>query len=95
MVDDPQSLEMDSEPSPAEAKFGPRVAFQIIPTALANPPPATTGQAVFAGLLVLLLFASCLQLSLVANVAKLPQVGRGVRVRLEILGVAIFCQLAC
>lgn len=59
------------EPDP---RGGPRVAFQVIPSAQARPEPTTGWQSLFAGLLLLLAFGTCVQLGMLANVSKLPKV---------------------
>jgi hypothetical protein len=72
MIDDPEAAE-EGEPAAPDGKFGPRVAFQVVPTAQAQPPQTTGGQLALSAVLALLLAASCGQLSLVANIAKLPK----------------------
>ena len=52
----------------------PRVAFQIVPSSALVPPTTTGWQIAVAGVLVLLLLLACGQLSLVANITKLPKV---------------------
>lgn len=51
----------------------PRVAFQVVPAEMVQPPQSNGWQVVVAGILLLLLFASTVQLSLVANITKLPK----------------------
>lgn len=51
-----------------------RVAFQIVPAAAVVPPQSAGWQVAVAGLLLLLFLASATQLSLVANITKLPKV---------------------
>jgi hypothetical protein len=58
----------------AAAVAEPRVAFQIVPSAALVPPPTTGLKIAVAGVLVLLLLLACGQLSLVANISKLPKV---------------------
>ncbi len=53
----------------------PRVAFQIVPAALVQPPQTNGWKVLVAGILLVLLLASCVQLALVANITKLPKVG--------------------
>ncbi|KXZ53546.1 hypothetical protein GPECTOR_7g996 [Gonium pectorale] len=55
------------------ASFGPRVAFQIVPTAQAQPPQTNGWRQGAAVVLFALFVASSLQLSLVANITKLPR----------------------
>lgn len=75
MIEDDQPVNGEP-PAPLTGKaatFGPRVAFQIVPTAQAQP-PQTNGWRQGAALVLFLLFAaSSLQLSLVANITKLPK----------------------
>ncbi|KAG2436710.1 hypothetical protein HXX76_006235 [Chlamydomonas incerta] len=75
MIEDDQPVDGEP-PAPLTGKaatFGPRVAFQIVPTAQAQP-PQTNGWRQGAALVLFLLFAaSSLQLSLVANITKLPK----------------------
>lgn len=67
LIEDPEGSE------PEEGKTEPRIAFQIAPAALVQPPQTTGWKRLVAAVLLLLLFASCLQLSLVANITKLPK----------------------
>lgn len=55
------------------ARYGPRVAFQIVPAAQALPPQTNGWKQGAAFVLFLLFGASSLQLSLVANITKLPK----------------------
>ncbi|PNH06053.1 hypothetical protein TSOC_007619 [Tetrabaena socialis] len=71
---------IEDEQQPAEgeaigkaALYGPRVAFQIVPAAQAQPPQSNNVRQVAAVVLFLLFAASSLQLSLVANITKLPR----------------------
>ncbi|GBF95462.1 zinc metalloprotease chloroplastic-like [Raphidocelis subcapitata] len=50
-----------------------RVAFQIVPAAAAVPPQGSGWKVAVAGVLLLFFLASCVQLSLVANITKLPK----------------------
>ncbi|MEW5304839.1 MAG: hypothetical protein WDW36_007422 [Sanguina aurantia] len=52
---------------------GPRVAFQIVPTEQTTPPPTNGWKSAASFLLSGLFVAACVQLSLVANTAKLPK----------------------
>ncbi|GIM06679.1 hypothetical protein Vretimale_10954, partial [Volvox reticuliferus] len=72
MVEDEQEPG-ESEPVGKAAALGPRVAFQIVPSAQAQPPQTNAWRQGAAVLLFLLFLASCLQLSLVANITKLPR----------------------
>ncbi|GFR40568.1 hypothetical protein Agub_g1037 [Astrephomene gubernaculifera] len=63
----------ESEPMGKAASFGPRVAFQIVPAAQAQPPQPSGWLQSIALVLFLLFLASSLQLSLVANITKLPR----------------------
>ncbi len=79
MVEDEQQVDQDG-PAPVAgtnkfAAFGPRVAFQIVPAAQAQPPQSNGWRQGAAVVLFLLFVASSLQLSLVANITKLPKVG--------------------
>ncbi|KAG2497626.1 hypothetical protein HYH03_004366 [Edaphochlamys debaryana] len=73
MIEDEQQAAEGEAPIGKAALFGPRVAFQIVPAAQAQP-PQTNGWRQGAALVLFLLFvASSLQLSLVANITKLPK----------------------
>lgn len=78
MVEDEQQVDQDG-PAPVAgtankfAAFGPRVAFQIVPAAQAQPPQSNGWRTGAAVVLFLLFVASSLQLSLVANITKLPK----------------------
>ncbi|KIZ03245.1 hypothetical protein MNEG_4714 [Monoraphidium neglectum] len=50
-----------------------RVAFQLVPAAAAQPPQSNGWQVTVAGVLLLFFLASAVQLSLVANITKLPK----------------------
>lgn len=67
MVEDPEQDENTN------VKMGPRVAFQILPTAAALPPQTTGWKQAVSFLLSLLFIASCLNLALTANITKLPK----------------------
>jgi len=54
-----------------------RVAFQIVPAAAAEPPQSNGWKVMVAGVLLLFFLASSVQLSLVANITKLPKVRGG------------------
>jgi hypothetical protein len=54
-----------------------RVAFQIVPSAALVPPPTPGWAVAVSAVLLLGLLLACGQLSLAANVAKLPRVSRG------------------
>ncbi len=54
-----------------------KVAFQIVPAAAAVPPQSNGWRVTVAGVLLLFFLASCVQLSLVANITKLPKVRKG------------------
>jgi hypothetical protein len=58
-------------PAPEEPPV--RVAFQIVPAAAAVPPQSNGWKVTVAGVLLLFFLASCAQLSLVANITKLPK----------------------
>ena len=66
LIADPESEEQDP-------RGGPRVAFQIIPSAIAAPKPATKWQYVVAALLVFLSIGSAVQLGFIANISQLPK----------------------
>lgn len=51
-----------------------RIAFRLVSGEFARPPQAGVGKAVGSAFLFLATFASCAQLGLLANVAKLPKV---------------------
>lgn len=70
MVEDP---EINNEEGPVDSKGMPRVAFQIIPAAAAQPPASGVGPAVVALLLQAGLLLCALQLGLSANITKLPK----------------------
>ncbi|EFJ47832.1 hypothetical protein VOLCADRAFT_61017 [Volvox carteri f. nagariensis] len=72
MVED-ELLPGEAEPIGKAAAFGPRVAFQIVPAAQAQPPQTNAWRQGAAVVLFMLFVASCLQLSLVANITKLPR----------------------
>jgi hypothetical protein len=55
---------------------GVRVAFQIVPAAAAVPPQGSGWKVAVAGVLLLFFVASSVQLSLVANITKLPKARR-------------------
>jgi hypothetical protein len=67
LLEDPDAEEED-------ARGGPRVAFQVMPTAAVQPAPAPAWQSVAAGVLFLFTAATSLQLGLAANVSLLPKV---------------------
>lgn len=67
MVEDPDAEEED-------ARGGPKVAFQVMPTDAVQPAPAPAWQSVAAGVLFLFTIGTALQLGLVANVSRLPKV---------------------
>jgi hypothetical protein len=58
----------------AAAAVEPRVAFQIVPSAALVPPPTPGWAVAVSAVLLLGLLLACGQLSLAANVAKLPRV---------------------
>ncbi|KAL3140257.1 hypothetical protein ABBQ38_004528 [Trebouxia sp. C0009 RCD-2024] len=66
LVPDPDSEEDDP-------KGGPRVAFQVIPSIVANPRPTLRWQYAAAAVLFGLTLLSATQLGLLANVSKLPK----------------------
>ncbi|GLC65092.1 hypothetical protein PLESTF_000245700 [Pleodorina starrii] len=75
LVED-EPLPGEAPPEPAVGKaaaFGPRVAFQIVPAVQAQPPQTNAWRQGAAVVLFGLFVASCLQLSLVANITKLPR----------------------
>jgi hypothetical protein len=53
------------------------LALQVVPTAEVTPPQSNGWKLTVAGILLVLLVASSVQLSLVANITKLPKVGIG------------------
>lgn len=65
----------DQDETP-EVRANPRIAFQIMPSAVVQPNPPPGWQNTAAGVLFLLTLATSLQLGLVANVSKLPKVRR-------------------
>lgn len=67
LIPDPEA---DATPDP---RGYPRVAFQLVPTAAAQPPPTAGWQVLVAAVLGILLVAACGQLALVANITKLPK----------------------
>lgn len=71
--DEPQPGEASEPVVGKAASFGPRVAFQIVPAAQAQPPQTNNWRQGAAAVLFVLFVASCLQLSLVANITKLPR----------------------
>ncbi|WIA11756.1 hypothetical protein OEZ85_011851 [Tetradesmus obliquus] len=82
MIEDPEALgEDEPAPRPVKAADGsvaaaapePRVAFQVVLTSEVTPPQTNGWKVTVAGILLLLLMASCVQLSLVANITKLPK----------------------
>lgn len=87
MIEDPEAY-ADGPPGPASssasrdasgskgdaaAQQEPRVAFQVVPTIEVTPPQTNGWKVTVAGILLVLLVASSVQLSLVANITKLPK----------------------
>lgn len=52
----------------------PRIAFRLVSGEFSRPPQAGVGKTIGSAFLFLATFASCAQLGLLANVAKLPKV---------------------
>lgn len=89
MIEDPEIPDADDAPLPRPttpttsssgggAASAPeadniRVAFQIVPAAAAEPPQSNGWKVTVAGVLLLFFLASSVQLSLVANITKLPK----------------------
>lgn len=68
MREDPEAEEQD-------ARGGPRIAFEIMPSAVVQGPVPPGWQRFAAGVLFLFTAATALQIGLVANVSRLPKVG--------------------
>ena len=67
MREDPEAEEQD-------ARGGPRIAFEILPSAVVQGPEPPGWQRFAAGVLFLFTAATALQIGLVANVSRLPKV---------------------
>ena len=67
MREDPEAEEQD-------ARGGPRIAFEVMPTAVVQPPEPPGWQRIAAGALLLFTAATTLQIGLAANVSRLPKV---------------------
>ena len=67
MREDPEAEEQD-------ARGGPRIAFEIMPSAVVQTPEPPGWQRFAAGVLLLFTAATALQIGLVANVSRLPKV---------------------
>ena len=67
MREDPEAEEQD-------ARGGPRIAFEVMPTAVVQSPEPPGWQRIAAGALLLFTAATTLQIGLAANVSRLPKV---------------------
>lgn len=69
MREDPEAEEQD-------ARGGPRIAFEIMPSIVVQPAEPPGWQRFAAAALLLFTAATCLQIGLVSNISRLPKVCR-------------------